>query len=45
MAFLTESELRNRSNLTKSILYKTASQILNESFKNFSALKTYDVFL
>lgn len=45
MAFLTESELRNRSSIAKSRLSKSASQILNESFMSFSSLKLYDVFL
>lgn len=45
MAFLTESELKSRASITKSKLFKSANQILNESFKNFSTVKSYDVFL
>ncbi|KUO72869.1 MAG: hypothetical protein APF81_26705 [Desulfosporosinus sp. BRH_c37] len=46
MAFLTEGELRSKSSIAKSkLLYKSANQILNESYRNFSAYKVYDIFL
>ncbi len=46
MAYITENELRSRSSIAKSKHYaKTSNQILNESFRNFSSTKVYDIFL
>ena len=45
MAYITEGDLRSKSNIAKSKFYRTSNQILNESYRNFSSYKTYDIFL